>query len=80
MLWFSDAKITLRPGDGEPDVRVEGTLQPHTARIRAFLRDLPLDHGVVKRRGGRWIFSKDFDDPTAQQMRNFLVNECPLKE
>jgi hypothetical protein len=83
MLVFSDAKITLRPaaapGD-PPRVRVEGRLSPYEPRIEEFFRELGVRKGTVRLRGGRWIFSGEFGEFTAQRVRNFLQAECPVKK
>jgi hypothetical protein len=76
MLILSDAKIDVR---GPDDVRVEGRLEPHGARIAHFIAELGLRSGTIRHRSGRYLFSRDIDPATQQRLRNFLMNECPLK-
>ncbi len=76
MLILSDAKITLR-ASGE--IRFEGRFVPHAARISRFLRELGLGRGTIRRRWGRFVFSREFDESTRQRLRNFFHSECPMK-
>jgi hypothetical protein len=76
MLILSDAKIAIR---GPDHVRVEGRLEPHAAKIAHFIAELGLQRGTVRHRSGRYLFSRHFDPATEQRLRNFLMNECPLK-
>lgn len=72
MLILSDAKLTIRGGT----VRVEGAWARHAGRIQAFVKDLGLTAGTVRRRGGRHLFSRHIPEMAHQRLRNFLVNEC----
>ena len=76
MLVFSDAKITVRPSGA---IRVEGILIGHRAKIIQFIGELGLSRGTIRLRSGRYVFSRHIDPGTRQRLRNFLVNECPLK-
>ena len=77
MLIFSDAKLTiLKPGT----VRFEGKFIPHRVRILNFVTELGLARGTIRRRFGRFIFSRDLDESTRQRLRNFFAAECPLKD
>ena len=75
MLIFSTARITVRGGD----IRVEGVWKRYAARIRRFLRDLPLEGAVIRYRFGRFVFSRSVRPSDRQRIRNFLGNECPLR-
>lgn len=77
MLILSQAKVTV---DGNGEIAVEGMLTPHRARIVAFLRDLGLRGMTIRYRGGRYLFSRSIDAGTQQRLRNFLVNECPVRK
>ena len=77
MLILSRAKISIR---GVGRAVVEGGLAPHTGKIVAFLQDLGLKSGTVHHRFGRYVFSRDIDPGAGQRLRNFLVNECPMKD
>lgn len=75
MLIVSDAEIAVRePGD----VRVEGRLVRHRARVVDFLTHLGLAHAAIHHRFGRYVFSRNIDPPVRQRLRNFLINECPV--
>ncbi|MCZ7646548.1 MAG: hypothetical protein M5U26_14890 [Planctomycetota bacterium] len=76
MLLLSTAKITVR---GKGEVRVEGRWATHRIRIARFLDDLGLERVAIRLRFGRIVFSGDLDAGTQQRLRNFLVNECPVK-
>ena len=76
MLILSEAKITIR---ARGLVRVEGTLRPYQIRIAQFIGELGLSRGVIRLRAGHYIFSRHFSERVQQRLRNFLVNECPLK-
>lgn len=75
MLILSKAKITVRGGD----VRVEGGWSRYAARIRALLDDLGVREGVVRYRFSAFRFSRHIPATLRQRIRNFLVNECPLR-
>ncbi len=77
MLIVSRAKISIR-GVGRADV--EGGLAPHTGKIVGFLQDLGLKSGTIRHRFGRYVFSREIDRSARQRLRNFLVNECPMKD
>lgn len=77
MLILSDAMIkVLSPGS----IRVEGKFVPHRVRILHFVQDLGLARGTVRRRFGRFVFSREFDESLQQRFRNFIAAECPLKD
>ena len=77
MLILSDARLTiLKPGT----VRFEGRFIPHRVRILHFVQELGLARGSVRRRFGRLVFSREFDDSARQRFRNFLAAECPMKD
>ncbi len=80
MLLLSRAKVTIHTdGQGQQFCRVEGEWEPYQVRIRQWLLDLPVERGVIRHLFGRIMFSREFDSSLAQRVRNFLVNECPLK-
>ena len=74
MLVFSKSRITVTPRSG---VTVEGSWERYAARIRTFLKDLPVEQGSIRLLWGRVRFSRHFDAGLRQRIRNFLVNECP---
>ena len=76
MLILSDAKITIKPSG---EIRLEGGFAPHAAKIARLLRELDLTGGVIKRRFGRFVFSREFDASAQQRLRNFFQAECPMK-
>ena len=76
MLVLSSAKVTIRE-TGEIDV--EGWLKRHRVKIVHFLQDMGLTHGTIRHRFGRFVFSKEIDRGAEQRLRNFLINECPMK-
>ncbi|MBN1256854.1 MAG: hypothetical protein JXA52_04035 [Planctomycetes bacterium] len=81
MLILSRGKITLKPSwGGSKKVTVEGDLKPFEARIKYFFGKLPVASGVVRLRGNRFSFSRDFSEETRQRARNFLFAECQVKE
>jgi len=76
VLFLSRAKITV---DKAGHVLVEGLWERYAARIEAFVTDTGLRDCTVRFRNGRCVFSGNADESTQQRVRNFLVNQCPLK-
>lgn len=76
MLILSDARITVK---GRGKIAVEGGWAPHGRKIAAFIADVGLERGTVSHRFGSCVFSRHIPDGVRQRLRNFLVNECPLK-
>jgi hypothetical protein len=76
MLLFSDAKVTVR---GPGDVRVEGRIARHAPRIGEFFDRLGIAPLKVTLRGERWRVSPPQDPRVEQRIRNFLVNDCPVR-
>jgi hypothetical protein len=76
VLILSDAKITIK-ASGE--IRLEGNFVPHAGKIAGFLRELGLTGGVIRRRFGRFVFSREIDPSAQQRLRNFFHSECPMK-
>jgi len=77
MLLLSKARIRI---DRRGGVRVEGLLQPYAVRIRQFIADLGLRDATIRYRFGRYVFSRGLDPAVCQRLRNFLHNECPLRQ
>ena len=80
MLILSRAKIAIAPHAAGRRVRVEGVWARYRVRIKDFFQDLPVERGTVRLRSGRILMHGDFDPSTEQRVRNFLVNECPVKD
>jgi len=79
MLLFSRAAISVRRVDGIRTVRVEGEWKAHRIRIEHFVNELPADNLVVRHLFGR-IRVRGLQNPALEQrLRNFLVNDCPLR-
>ena len=75
MLLVSRAAVTV---DGEGNVTVEGGWARHAARIADFAAELGLRRAKARHRFGRIVIS-GVEKGLEQRLRNFLVNECPLK-
>jgi hypothetical protein len=73
---FSQAKIVVSDSGR---VRVTGHWSKYSARISDFLSDLAVTAITVRYRGGRYHFSKGVDQRTQQRIRNYLLNECPVR-
>lgn len=76
MLILSEGKISIAKNG---DVSVEGKLQKYEMHIRMFFRDLGIKNMTIKYKKGRYIFPSGTKLIHQQQIRNFLINECPIK-
>ena len=73
---FSQAKIIV---SASGHVRVSGHWSKYSARISNFISDLAVTGITVRYRRGRCHFSKGVDQRTQQRIRNYLLNECPVR-
>ena len=77
MLILSKAKVTV----GEAgDVRVEGAWERYRIIIERLLTELRLERVTIRYRSRRFIFSRNVDPAMQQRLRNFFVNQCPVRE
>lgn len=79
MLILSTALIRIKtaPG-GSKAITVEGKWEQYATRIRQWFEDLGIESGTVRVRFGKIIFG-GIPENLHQRIRNFLVNECPLR-
>jgi hypothetical protein len=76
MLLVSRAAVSV---DGEGNVTVEGAWARHAKRITEFAAELGLRRAKARHRFGRIVFS-GVEEGLQQRLRNFLVNECPVRD